>query len=316
MLIADEVHGLGARKNRLALIEEYDIRLGLSATPKRWFDEIGTNKLYKYFNDIVYEFTIKDALNTINPVTNKTYLVKYKYIPIFISLTKSEIEEYNEKTKKIISSLNNSKKEDKYEGNLENLLFQRANIQKNAVNKYDALETILNKIDGPISNTLIFVSPEQISRVMLMMKKRKIISHCFTQGEGTSPSSKYGGVSEREFIIKKFKENKYQVLVAIKCMDEGIDIPEADTAILMASSTNPREYVQRIGRVIRQSTEKREAKIYDIIIKPSMLKLDPSLRKIEQTIYQKELVRAEEIALNASNNSEAIKILYDNKIIG
>lgn len=308
MLIADEVHGLGSQKQSKGLIEEYDLKLGLSATPKRWHDEKGTDNLYQYFHDIVYEFSIKQALTTINPLTNKTYLVKYRYIPIFVSLSEIELEEYMEKTKKIITLLNSKEKSE--EDILENLLFQRANIHKNAYAKYEALDKILNYLDEPIDDTLIFTSPEQIDNVMEKLRLRKIIAHRFTEKESTTPSGRYGGISQREFIINKFKDKSYQALVAIKCMDEGIDIPSADTAILMASSTNPREYIQRIGRVIRQSPTKTEAVIYDIIIKPSTTKLHPSLRKLEKNLFQKELLRAEDIAINALNNSEAIQALY------
>ena len=73
-LIADEVHGLGANKSSKGLLKEYNLRLGLSATPKRWFDTIGTNIIYKYFGNVIYEFKLKDAINTINPYTAETYL--------------------------------------------------------------------------------------------------------------------------------------------------------------------------------------------------------------------------------------------------
>ncbi len=86
LLIADEVHGLGAERGRIGLIDEYDFRLGLSATPKRWFGSIGTQAIYNYFNDVVFEFTLKDAINTINPATGRTYLTPYRYIPKFVSL--------------------------------------------------------------------------------------------------------------------------------------------------------------------------------------------------------------------------------------
>ena len=96
-------------------------------------------------------------------------------------------------------------------------------------------------------------------------------------------------------------------MVAIKCLDEGIDIPSASKAILMANSTNPREYIQRIGRVIRQSKDKKYATIYDISIEPSYNRIDDEdIRKFEKMVCDKERIRLEEIALNAINNADAI----------
>ena len=80
----------------------------------------------------------------------------------------------------------------------------------------------------------------------------------------------YGNISQREYLMEKFSEGVYQVLVAIKCIDEGVDVPNAQVAILMSSSTNPREYIQRIGRVVRRAPGKTEAKIYDFIVTHSL----------------------------------------------
>jgi len=99
LLIGDEVHGLGAYKISRSLQDFYDKRLGLSATPRRWFDDEGTKKIFDYFGDTVYEFTLEDAINTINPLTGQTYLTPYLYHPSFIKLVKSEIEQYNRITK-------------------------------------------------------------------------------------------------------------------------------------------------------------------------------------------------------------------------
>ena len=312
-LIADEVHGLGAKKSSKGLLEEYNLRLGLSATPKRWFDTIGTNIIYNYFNKVVYEFNLKNAISTINPFTGETYLTPYRYIPKFVSLNTEELEEYISETRIILMKFNkikNDKDKDKY---LESLLFKRANIIKNAGEKYRILEDILNEINFTIKWTIIYCSPQQIDTAMKIINKRGIIAHRFTMGEGTIPDKKYGNISEREFLLQKFAENKYQVLVAMKCLDEGVDIPPVRKAILMASSSNPREYIQRIGRVIRRYPGKEEAVIYDIIVVPSFNRLFPEFRAIEWKIFEKEIERYEEIATDAINNAEALEIIYNIK---
>jgi len=309
-LIADEVHGLGARKRRRGLREEYNMRLGLSATPKRWFDTVGTNVIYDYFNGTVYEFGLDKAINTINPATGETYLAPYRYIPKFVSLTTEELEKYVDKTRLIASKFNQASSDDEKDEFLEILLFERANIVKNAVEKYEALEEILDNLGSSIRWTIIYCSPQQIDRVMEILNKRGLIIHRFTMEEGTTPNKRYGGLTERQFILQKFAKGEYQVLVAMKCLDEGVDVPPARTAILMASSGNPREYVQRIGRVIRRYHGKSEATIYDIVVLPSFKGLPPVLRNVEQRIFKKELERYKEIAEIAINNAEALSLIY------
>jgi len=116
---------------------------------------------------------------------------------------------------------------------------------------------------------------------------------------------KYGGLSEREFIIKQFKEKRYQALIAIKCLDEGIDIPSASRGILLSSGTNPREYVQRIGRIIRQDVNKSIAELYDFVV-TDIQGLEP-YEAIERKIREKERIRLKEIAENAINKVDALQ---------
>jgi len=312
-LIGDEVHGIGAVKRKTGLIEEYTLRLGLSATPKRWFDTTGTNTIYAYFGDIVYKFSLKQAINTINPSTEQTYLTPYRYIPRFVSLNNEELEEYLNKTRAIAMRYSRVKSDDKKDKIMENLLFKRADIIKNAIRKYEILENLLDKIGQSIEYTIIYCTPQQIDKVMDIINKRGIIAHRFTMEEGTVPQRKYDGLSQRDYILKKFAEKEYQVLVAMRCLDEGVDVPQARTAILMASSGNPREYIQRIGRVLRRYPGKNEAIIYDIVVIPSFSDLPPELKDIERKIFEKEIKRYEEIAQIAINNAEALKVIYDIK---
>lgn len=313
MLIGDEVHGLGATVVSRGLLDIYEYRLGLSATPNRWFDELGTSKIMNYFGNKTFEFTIKDALITINPLTNKTYLTKYVYKPIFTVLSDEEIQRYSSLSKQIISQFNRAKNDSDALKKLENMMFMRAAIHKSAVNKYGILEQILDIEDDNIHDMIIFVSDKQMQEVINIMSRRRIRVHKFTKDEGTKIMSIYSGRSERQYIIDKFKKGDFDALLAIKCLDEGIDIPSADKAILLASSTNPREYIQRIGRVIRRYPGKEEATIYDIIIKPEYSRMSPELIKMEKRIFDKELVRVFEIAENAENNADIAKLIFDVK---
>lgn len=315
--IGDEVHGMGASKTRNGLLDTYNMRLGLSATPSRWFDDEGSALITNYFGNDSYKFTIEQALSTPNPLTNKPFLVNYIYHPCFIPLTDDELKEYKQLSEKIIR-MNNSKNKEEYADILEFLLFRRADIEKEAENKYAELEHILDEALAEcyrkgerFKDTIIFVSDGQLARVLQILKKKNITAHKFTQAEGTAPTSKYGGISEREYLIQQFTKGKYQALVAIKCLDEGIDIPSAQTGIIMASSTNPREYVQRIGRIIRQAPGKSSAALYDMILHPDLSGFrDEILATFEEKVFRKEMVRVQDLCANALNNAKVLREIY------
>jgi len=317
-LISDEVHGVGALESQKGLLEEYDLRLGLSATPRRWFDTLGTNAIYDYFHGVVFEFSLGKAMSNVNPATNKTYLTPYRYILKFVYLTKEELEDYIKKTKAIAFNLSGSKNNEERDVYYELLIYQRAEIIKGAMQKYEALREILDEIKEDIQWTIIYCFHVQIDEVVGIISSRNVVSHRFTMNEGTTPSTEYDGISERDYLLKKFEEGKYKVLVAMKCLDEGVDIPPARKGIFMSSSGNPREYIQRIGRIIRRYPGKSEAVLYDIIVAPSLKGLPNEMREVEWKIFDKELERCEEISREALNSGEVLKSINDlrNKLMG
>lgn len=313
-LIADEVHVAGAKEKRKALIDEYDLRLGLSATPKRWFDSAGTQAIYDYFNDTVFEFDLEKAVNTINPHTGKTYLAPYRYIARFVTLKPDELDDYIDKSKKIAKRFHQAKSEEERDEMLEALiLYQRAAIIKNAWSKYEVLENILSELGSDVKWAIIYCTPQQIDKVAEIVNERDLLMTRFTEEQGAKPEKRYGGLSERDDILKKFAEEKYQVLVAMNILDVGVDVPPARNAILMASSGNPREHIQRIGRVIRRYPGKEEATIYDVVVIPSLVNLPKEMKDVERKIFEKEIIRYEEIASIAINNAEALRSLHDIK---
>lgn len=310
LFVGDEVHWLGAKELRKALQDRYQYRIGLSATPSRWFDDLGTKLLLGYFNNNIFEFTIKDALTTINPLTGKPFLVDYLYKLKSSRLNEEEAEKYRSLTLKMAKLY--SKREEDFEANLlfEGYARERAKIIQNAEAKYEVLKNILKELkqNGPIRDLLVFVSPGQKEPVKKLLREAGIVAHQLTQKEGTKAEAKYGGISERESLIIQFKDQTLHALVAIKCLDEGIDIPSAHIGILMSSSTNPREYVQRIGRIIRQDTGKTKAILYDIYVS-EVEGLDEEAFLVEQSLRKKEKQRLSEIAENAFNYCEAISII-------
>lgn len=308
MFIGDETHKLGAQEFSKALLDRYDYRLGLSATPTRWFDEYGTKLIYKFYDKTIFEFTIREALDTINPLTDKPYLVGYQYIPIFLTLNEDEIEEYEKLSIRLIRALFQKGSEEEKNLKVTQIASLRADIHKSAANKYDKLRKILSD-NKDLEKAITFVSPNQLDEVKSIFNEYNIPVHQFTENESTNPLKQYGGISEREYILNNFRSNRYKSLIAITCLDEGIDIPSARIAIIMSSSTNPREYIQRIGRVIRQAEGKQNAAIYDFIIKPSYSTGNQEFDKIEKQIFEKELIRVKEISQNAINAVEVLEII-------
>lgn len=309
IFVGDETHWLGAGKRRNALLPSYKYRIGLSATPARWFDDNGSKLIVDYYGNNNFEFTIADALNTINPLTSKTFLVNYMYNLIDVQLSEEEGIEYQNLTHQLIRAYANRENSEEAEGRYQRLLMKRADLVKNAESKYSALDKLIVDLikKGELQDLIIFVSPQQKDQVKEILNNHNVLSHELTEKQGTRRNKAYGGVSEREHILNCFKKGIYQVLIAIKCLDEGIDIPTASRGILMASSTNPREYIQRIGRIIRQSPGKTRSFLYDMTVLGCDFLSDEE-KKLDKRIREKEILRIREIAKNALNS-------YDSEIV-
>ena len=303
LFICDEVHGIGSAKQKNALLPIYDYRIGLSATPERMFDEGGTNLIREYFGNKSFEFTIYQALHTDNPLTDKPFLNRYLYKPVFVDLNDKEMDKY----KKITQNIIYLKNQDDYDEKDLNILYtKRANILKNAENKIVSYKDVISDLQnqGRIKDTISFVTEKQMPEVMNYLAQQGIVREKITEEESATKKVTNNGLTERQNIIRNFKEGNCQMLLGLKCLDEGIDIPNARIAILLASSTNPREYIQRVGRVIRQSPNKDISIIYDLIVSPN----DGS--ESSRQILEKEWRRANVIAQNAENY-EIVKQLFE-----
>lgn len=291
LVIADEVHNLGAEHRRKGLVQEFDYRLGLSATPERFYDEEGTEFLFRYFDKTVFEFTLSDAI--------PEYLTPYEYYPRIVEMDGEELGRYRKISHKL-ARLSNSDDTD-IEETRERLLTKRANILKSARRKYDELEAILDEID--IDHLLVYTNFEQIDEVQKRMADRGVVQHRFTAEEDDE---------ERQRLLTAFAEGRYEALVAMKCLDEGVDVPSTRQAILMANSRNPKEFVQRRGRVLRQHSEsgKEKAVIYDMVVVPTT-DPDAELAASEKGILTRELERFEEFAATSLNEDQARLALQD-----
>jgi len=311
-LIGDEVHGLGTVTRLDALLPLYTYRLGLSATPERYFDELGTQELMRFFSRVVYVFDLHRAINEINPDTGETYLVPYEYYPIFVELTDEDMSEYSKLSRQIAILYNKKDRSKSEQLRLEQLLRERQDIIKNTQTKYPAFEALINDLakNNKIKQTLVYCSPKQIETVQQLLRRQKgIIQHRFTSKEDAiRRQKKYCNLTEREYLLYKFEKGDYDVLVAIRCLDEGVDVPATRNAILMCSSGNPKEYIQRRGRVLRRAPGKDKAVIYDITAIPS--KIDGRYPNIDIKVLESQLKRLEEFARDALNIGEVEREIF------
>lgn len=294
MLIADEVHGLGSQERRSGLLEEYDYRLGLSATPKRWLDDEGTLVLERYFGETVFRFTLPEAIKA-------GFLVPYEYHPHFVEMTEHEMVEYRQLTIKISRQYHAAKDDISRRQLFELLAIQRQRIVTNATNKLPEFIRILTSL-GKLEHCLVYCSPQQIDVIQDLLNERGIVQHKFTAHESKS---------ERDTLLSKFAEGTYQVLVAMMCLDEGVNVPPTRSAIFMASSGNPKQFIQRRGRILRPFPGKSSAIIHDLVVVPTLTgEIDPAFGELETRIMRRELRRLREFAVSSLHPVEIVNEIY------
>lgn len=297
VLICDEVHGLGSPSSQSALLEGVEFRLGLSATPQRWYDAHGTKRLMDYFRGICFSLPIEKAIGT--------FLVPYSYQPHIVELSEEEFEEYC----KLSSSIGKAFHLDKdIRDNtfLQSLLRKRTNLINNAENKESILRKVLlqdlqkaKNDKEPFCHTLFYCPAGKHNEILKIVSDMGISAREFVYTVS---------VKDRVEILRQFNKGNLQALVAIKCLDEGVDIPATKLAYIIASTTNPREFVQRRGRILRKSKGKEEAIIHDFIVVPPLG--EPNKNSEEKVaILKREMPRFAEFASVASNEFEAKNVV-------
>lgn len=306
MFIADEMHNLGGQTLKQLLPTNAKFRLGLSATPDRYMDEEGTKTIRDYFKETLIEYGIKEAIED-------GTLTKYFYYPVLVELNDDEMQEYRELTNKITRIyLGNKESDIETSSILKSLFIKRTRLVSNAENKLPKLKELLSARKNSQYNLIycgdaIDEDGKQVDKVLSLvgtdigMRVRK-----FTSEE---PNEIRGN------LLQLFGSGEIQTLVAIRCLDEGVDVPRTETAYILASSSNPRQFVQRRGRVLRKAEGKQCAYIYDFVTTPpSYHGLDDSVLKIERNMMKKELLRVNEFAACAENSGEALKTLREIKV--
>lgn len=320
LLIADEAHNMGSPSilKRLGTIN-YLRRIGLSATPERQFDEDTNRKLYRFFGTeekFTFEYSMEEAIQ-------KGVLCRYYYYPHLVKLTDEEMANYVELSEKISKYFNyNSGEFDKKDEILMGLLLARKRIIHKAVNKLDAFKKIIEERyekNGNLNYSLIYVpegnKPDYFPEADLFDKTEQVADDAVSDHlidiytEAVMRVDKYitvrkfvSGQKDRDEILADFAKGKLQVLTSMKCLDEGVDVPRSELAIFCASTGNPRQFIQRRGRVLRKHPDKYMAEIHDLVVAPEVSATSVSY-KMEQSLLKGELMRVKNFSMLSENPS-------------
>ncbi len=312
-LIADEVHHAGAPNAQNGLNEEnYIFRLGLTATLNRYFDDEGTNIITKFFHDVVFQYTMDEAIK-------EGYLCKYKYHICQVDLTDDEYVDYRSESLIMARLYKKIRKDpdayEKYKRSAE----RRANIVKSAFNKLEKLNSIIHerdKLQKKLDFGLIYCNYDQINDVQKILtnnKPRPIFSRRITEKD--TPTRE-----QKEEIFRGLIKGDYDLILAIHILDEGWDCPEIKNCILMASTGNEKQYIQRRGRVLRpykqkypNGTMKDFAEIYDMCVIPDITTSseDDDVKHMEKRLIENELRRMEIMADSSLNRDECNRIIMN-----
>ena len=288
LLVADEVHALGSAKNSKIMNHNFAFRLGLSATPERYRDPEGTDMLLNFFGGVVQpEVTLLDALKM-------GRLVPYDYYPILTYLNAEEEADWIALTQKIINYLrfkDLDARAIRTDPVLSQLLINRSRIAKKAKSKVTEVVRILTSTYADGEYWLVYCEDRaQLNEINDALVSRNINPFIYVSDMEGSPAGELAAFSSQS-----------GVLLSIRCLDEGVDIPELSHAIIVASSQNPRQFIQRRGRVLRWSDEKLNAVIYDCIVVP----LNTSQETRFDGLIINESIRSIEFSKTARNSDAA-----------
>lgn len=320
LMIADECHNMGSGSLVKRLKEiPYLRRIGLSATPERQFDDEGNKKLRTFFGSgehYTYVYSMEDAIK--NGV-----LCKYKYYPHLVRLTPDEMDSYVELSLKIARYFNfNTETFTHIDEELKKLLLIRKQIIHKAANKLEAFRNIIIKRfeeNGNLKYSLIYVpegnQPDYIGEGDDFDKTEEIADdnnaeHLINQytkvvadvDEHVTVRKFVSGQKDRDEILYDFAEGKLHVLTSMKCLDEGVDVPRSELAIFCASTGNPRQFIQRRGRVLRTHPDKKMAELHDLVVAPEVNPYSDCY-KMEQSLLKGELARVTNFAKLSENPS-------------
>ncbi len=319
-IIVDEVHEIGAPKSKekLNLLYRIPKRLGLSATPERMRDSEGNEAISGFFGGQVYIFTMRQAIYPPSGDIKERYLSPYKYYMHYSSLTSSELEKYRELTNEIKKYYSpeqdpESSRAKKYD----QLCRQRSAIVKGSDDRLTRLIEILRGYDpdlnpnndGTYSKCIIYCNTVKESRAIYRMLNNLELNAV----------EYHNDMKSREKILNAFEHSSFiRYIISIGCLDQGVDLPVCDGAIILSSTSNPRQYIQRRGRVLRTNGGKKKmAYIHDVIVTPyryeDLIQEKMYLDDVESSIVIKQINRVETFIDDSSNVAECERKLLELK---
>jgi superfamily II DNA or RNA helicase len=312
LLIADEAHNIGS-ENVQAAFRKLKIkkRIALSATPNRIYDQEGTAELESFFNDkppYIYSFPMSQAIK-------ERRLMEYCYFPKLVYLNEPEMEKYAEYTKKLMNLFDSGTGKYKNEDEATKLLMLRKQVLHKAEDKMRVLREIITEIGQDKLKYCFVYVPEGYSEnedKSILQKMLDTIKEVFPE---TTCNTYIGSNSkkERSAILNGFENGDIDVLLAMKCLDEGVDVPRAEYGIFASSTGNPRQFIQRRGRLLRKHPDKTFAYTYDMIVVPNFQSSHYSndFFKMERSLVRGELARVAYFADLATNTHSAKEVLQE-----
>lgn len=313
ILVVDEAHNFGAKNLQNTLQQNFTYRLALSATLERQGDEDGTTVLKNFFGNKCIEYGLERAIA-------EKKLTPYYYYPVIVYLTDEELEKYQLYTSKIIQNIVRRKDKTVVTNLAKEFMLKRARLVAGASEKVEKLREMANDFKNE-KNMLIYCgatnvqgndncSDEDIRQIDYISRMLN-----FDFGMHTAQFTSREDSNERKRRLEEFQDGEIQALIAIKCLDEGVNVPAIKTAYILASTTNPKEYIQRRGRVLRLYPGKEAAYIYDFITLPRELttveNTSLELAKSERALVVKEIRRMREFCHIALNPYETQMLIMD-----
>lgn len=311
ILIADEVHNVGAA-GTIPFFERMTItrRIGLSATPDRAYDEEGTQRVAEVFNEseppYVYEFTMEQAI--FGPIKR---LCHYDYYPRVAYLNDEEMAQYIKITRQIIMLNVNDESPAELKQRRDSLLIKRKRILHKCAQKTQVFLDILQEIGEERLKYTFVYCPEGNKQDgdLSSDEAKRLIEEIIAEAKKRHPKKNFSvylgetSSEQRRALLSAFEEGDVDAIFAMKCLDEGIDVPRAEIGIFLSSTGNPRQFIQRRGRLLRVHPDKVKAKIFDIIVSPDFHSrhYDRSVFELERQLVEKELIRVAHFAKLADN---------------
>lgn len=323
LLVVDEVHNIGTSRSISKLSPNIPYRLGLSATVDRYNDPDGTKAIRDYFGKECINYSLEDAINS-------GMLVQYKYFPILCVMSSEEYQRFSELNSQMDEIIHQNISQREIDIQLKPIKLLGARLVSSLQSKFESLKTIVENHNQD-KHMLVYcgdakiededVDPEDFDyKVSVVDKVTDLLGN--EMDIRVSRFTYRENMNERREILDDFEKGVIQVLVAIRCLDEGVNIPSIRTALITSSGENPKEYIQRRGRILRKYSSKEFGKkeyatLYDFVALPQDLDIVKSTKNknlLDIAFLKKEVTRMEEFSKICMNPERTVELINSIKL--